>query len=368
MAPIGARDPIRVLVTGPDTRQPGGAGISQHVRYLVQSFADDPGFLVEPFPITSVRTDEPWLWKGVRLLWRYAQLVAIVPRYDVVHVNSSIYDRSIVRDSGALLISALMRRPAVLQFHGGELGLLTRSRRGLLGRMARRALRGAACVLFLSAQQGDPVTREFGLARVRRVANYVPVDDYDPQAREPHAGLHVLFMGRLHPDKGAVESVAGFRKARRDGWELTVAGSGPAEHDVAEAIALTEGARFAGFVEGQERTRLLAWGDVFVLPSAHNEGMPYGVLEAAASGMAIVASDNAGLADLVREGWNGMVVPPLDAEAVAEALRAIGDEPSRLREMQRNSRDMAVREYSLAAGHEVFADIYREAATRDRGR
>jgi glycosyltransferase involved in cell wall biosynthesis len=362
----GEHRPLRVLVTGPDIAQSGGAGIQQHVRYLVAAFEHDPDIAVRPFAITTVTREEPWLLKGVRLLGKYLQLLFVVPAVDVVHVNSTIDNRSVVRDTGVVLIASMFGRPTVVQFHGGDAANLTTVRRSAVFRVARGALRRAAAVLFLSAEQGGPVVELFGLAdaRVHYVANYVPVDDYEYRPGAPMMGLHVLYLGRLHESKGVLEAVRAFGSCAEDGWTMRVAGAGPLQREVESAIALTPGAEYVGFAQGAEKRELLAASDVFVLPSAHFEGMPYGALEALASGLALVASANAGLARLVRDGWNGIVVPPLDTAAIAAALARLGDDRALLERMRANSRELAVGEYSLERGRQLFLALYRSAASR----
>jgi glycosyltransferase involved in cell wall biosynthesis len=357
-----------VLVTGPDIAQSGGAGIQQHVRYLMSMFAHDEAIEIRPFAITSVVRDESWLLKGSRLLWKYVQLMVSMPGVDLVHVNSTIDNRSIVRDSGALLIAALWRRPTVLQFHGGDVSCLTHLAHGWLFRLARRAVRGASRVLFLSTDQGVPVVELFDVdsSRVEYVSNFVPVEDYAASPRPIVGDLRVLYLGRLHPSKGVTQTVQAFARVSEPQWELRVAGAGPQEAEVRSAISSTPRSQFLGFVQGAEKQALLDWADVFVLPSAHFEGMPYGALEALASGLALVASANAGLARLLRDGWNGIVVPPLDTDAVAQALQHLSASPELVASMGAHSRQLAVAEYSLSRGREVFSAIYFTAAGMHR--
>jgi glycosyltransferase involved in cell wall biosynthesis len=359
----------RVLVTGPDIAQKGGAGIQQHVRYLLEAFEADASIEIVPFAITTVVREEPWALKGARLLWKYLQLLFVTLGMDVVHINTTIDNRSIIRDSGVAWIAGLYRRPVVLQFHGGDVSNLSLVGSGRLYGFARRALRRASAVLFLSEVQGEPVRTLYGLdpERVKIVANYVPVGPTVSHVRPPADDLRVLFLGRLHETKGVLEAIEAFRRVARPEWRMRVAGAGPAETAVRAALADLQGAEFCGFVQGDEKQTLLEWADVFVLPSSHFEGMPYGALEALANGLAVVASANAGLASLVRDGWNGIVVPPLGTVEIAAALESLARNRVLLGEMQLHSRELAVREFSLERGREVFSAIYGRLAQEVSG-
>ncbi len=75
-----------------------------------------------------------------------------------------------------------------------------------------------------------------------------------------------------------------------------------------------------------------------VQPSWGGEGVPKSLLEAAASGRAIIATDVPGCRDMVRDGENGFLVPPRDAQALAQALERMTTDPARCRDMGRKSR------------------------------
>jgi glycosyltransferase involved in cell wall biosynthesis len=71
----------------------------------------------------------------------------------------------------------------------------------------------------------------------------------------------------------------------------------------------------------------VSWADVVVLPS-YREGLPRSLLEGGAMGRALIASDVPGCRDVVRDGENGYLVPPANAEALAKAMMRLAAEPS----------------------------------------
>jgi glycosyltransferase involved in cell wall biosynthesis len=111
-----------------------------------------------------------------------------------------------------------------------------------------------------------------------------------------------------------------------------IAGDGPARGELeaaARAAGLGERARFLGARD--DKARLLAACDVFCLPSRH-EGLGVAALEAMAAGRAVVATRVGGLGEAVVDGRTGLLVPPDDPLALAEALaRVLGDRELRER-------------------------------------
>ena len=116
---------------------------------------------------------------------------------------------------------------------------------------------------------------------------------------------------------------------------LTIVGSGPQE---AELRALVQnlgvrGIHFAGFADQDELPAHYAAADVFVFPTLED---PYGIvlLEAAASGLALIASEHAGASqDFVKDGESGLMFDPHDEHALAELVARLADHPTLVRDL-----------------------------------
>jgi glycosyltransferase involved in cell wall biosynthesis len=155
------------------------------------------------------------------------------------------------------------------------------------------------------------------------------------------AGDAVLTLGRLIPEKGVdlvIHALAGFPGAR-----LLVAGTGP-ERARLEALARARGvaAEFLGFVPRERLGETLARARCVALAARAGEGFPNALLEAMAWGVPVAATPVAGVRDLVRDGANGLLVPPNDATALRAALKRL-------------LTDSALRARLVAAGRETAA-------------
>ena len=106
----------------------------------------------------------------------------------------------------------------------------------------------------------------------------------------------------------------------------------------------------AGHVEwwGQRDDIAEVWrqSHIAVLPSYYGEGVPKSLIEAAASGRPIVATDMPGCREIVRDGENGLLVPPRDPQAVADAIEQLVREPGRRRRMGLLGRQRVLEEFA----------------------
>ncbi len=102
---------------------------------------------------------------------------------------------------------------------------------------------------------------------------------------------------------------------------------------------------------------ILASLDCFVLPS-QAEGISNTILEAMACGLPVIATDVGGNRELVARGCTGLLVPSADADALADAIIALGTERDRARAMGVAARLRAVERFSLDGMIRAYRDLY----------
>ncbi|HHW74846.1 MAG TPA: glycosyltransferase [Firmicutes bacterium] len=112
--------------------------------------------------------------------------------------------------------------------------------------------------------------------------------------------------------------------------------------------------------------RRLAGIDIFVLPSL-TEGFPLILLEAAATGCAMVASQVGGIPELIENGVQGILVPPADVTALARAIASLIRDPVKAGRLARACRDRVRSRYSLEQMLFRTASLYRQLAGKPRG-
>lgn len=138
-------------------------------------------------------------------------------------------------------------------------------------------------------------------------------------------------------------------------WHLLVVGDGAERPRVEAAFApVAERVRFLGAHAATEVAGLLGACDLFVWPAV-GEALGMAMLEAQAAGLAVVAGNDGGVADLVRDGETGRVVAPGDAEAFAAAVAELLDDPRRRQEMGSAARHRVRSEHALDAAGATLA-------------
>lgn len=170
-----------------------------------------------------------------------------------------------------------------------------------------------------------------------------------------------LMIARLLKDKGIREFAEAAKRLKAVHPELSIALAGgldcsPDSLSRAELDELIRcGIDYKGFLEDVRPA--IAACSVYVLPS-YREGTPRSVLEAMAMGRAVVTTDAPGCRETVRNGENGLLIAPRDAEALYAAMLRFLEEPGLARAMGRSSRTIAEQKYDV---HDVDAALLRLA-------
>ncbi|MFI5045602.1 MAG: glycosyltransferase family 4 protein [Acidimicrobiia bacterium] len=251
--------------------------------------------------------------------------------------------------------------PAVGTFHSarsGRNGWYDTFRTGL-----RPMLRRLSVATAVSAEAARQVELTFH-TECEIVPNGVEVDRYEraepwPAPRAPA----IMFFGRHEPRKGLAVLLEAFAHLDRDAV-LWVAGDGPQRAQL-QRDAACEGVEWLGRVSDEEKARRLRAATVACFPATEGESFGVVLLEAMASGTAVVASDIDGYRTVARAGTEARLVAPGDADALADALRAVLDDRAMRDAMVTAGRSRAA-EFSMPHLAQRFVTIYERAIESPR--
>lgn len=268
---------------------------------------------------------------------------------------------------------AARRTPLLVTLHGGDIYALN----GGIFRVIKRWVLGhAAGITTVNAQMQERVESwDAARADVHVIPMGVPLAEVAATPR-PETTLadraeerHVVVVGRLVEKKGfdvllsALRDHAAHDNAGPLGWRITIAGGGPLRRVLGSQA---KGLRvdFVGQLARADVLALIARSSVFVLPSVpaasgDQEGLPVVLLEAAALGASIVASDLPGINDAMTDGVTALLVPPGDPVRLANAIDRLLDQPELAARLGRAAAQRAL-DYSTEAVGERYRTLLRQ--------
>jgi glycosyltransferase involved in cell wall biosynthesis len=183
-----------------------------------------------------------------------------------------------------------------------------------------------------------------------------------PLARSSRSSVTLLFLGRVEREKGVFEAVDAYALATKScaSLRLLVAGDGHALEPLRDYIRRLglEGITLLGHVGGNEKTRVLSEGDIYILPTRHAEGMPITVLEAMAAGMPVITRPVGGIADFFEDGVMGSLLEDCSPATIARHVERLARDRGLRARMGVFNRDYASRRFLASQAARRLEDLY----------
>ncbi len=330
--------------------------------------------LRDGIPIEAYPLDRFVSWRGLRQMLRLARRIRR-ERIDVVHAYSfygNVFAVPAARLAGAPLVLASIRDDGVC---------LTPRQRAVQRVICRWA---DAIVVNAPNLKRTLVAEGFDPERVAVIGNGVDVERFREEGRRPGIRRQldvpadaplVGMIARLTKFKGAqyfVDAAAWIRQRHPDAY-FVIAGPRSKYDDGFAArldarvreLGLDDRLIFAGCRD--DVPDLLRELTVFVQPSI-SEGMSNAVLEAMASGRAVVATDVGGMRDLVQDGVTGLLVPPADVAALVGGVDRLLEDPALRERTGQLARRIVFDEYSIERMVERTERLYLDLVAHAQAR
>ncbi len=293
----------------------------------------------------------PFLFFG---LWR--NLKKMEGYFDVVHAHWLIPQG---------ILQSFFKTPYVVTGHGGD---VTSLNKGIFKSLKKKALENAASVTVVSEALREEIMQLYPGIDVTVQSMGCNVKEFSPDYRKENLFQQgdkkvVLFVGRLAEKKGVTYLIDAIKNVDA---KLVIVGEGNLEEKLKkQAEPLGDKVQFLGSKTHQELKEIYASADVFVAPSVtaedgDKEGLGLVLLEAMASGLPVVGSESGGIPEIVRDGYNGFLVPERDVRQLAEKINLLLSDVDLSAELAQNGiKTAAERDYEVIAWK--YAKILGEA-------
>ena len=267
---------------------------------------------------------------------------------------------------GAALKQVGIGRKLVVMFHGADIrdGL----ERG--GKLYRPVFRNADAILAISRYNSENLLR-FGAKPHTVVRHPVGIDaglfrERTADRPTPPSRVVILTVARLVEVKGVdvgIRAVGILARKRPDlAVEYRVAGDGPQRDELralAQRLGLEGTVRFLGAMPHDEVIREMEAADLYLMPS-RAEALPVALMEALCAGLPAVATRVGSADEVLPDGRAGLLVPPEDADALADELGLLASQPERWAEMGRCGRRDVMDKYDVRKLNRRLAVIYED--------
>ncbi|MGQ0456806.1 MAG: glycosyltransferase family 4 protein [Hyphomicrobium sp.] len=355
-----ARQTFNVM---PSTKSPI-VSVGSHVR----AFVGSPRRYLAAFAL-AMRTGSPGLRARMYQLIYFAEAVVLavhLKKAGVVHLHNHIAMSS---GSVAMIASAVSGIPHSFTMHGPDI-FFEPQRWRLDEKIARATF--VACISDFCRSQGMIFSDPIHWSKMHVVHCGVTLSRYS-ESRGGRAdaaagmGPRILFVGRLAAVKGLpiLFDAAKNLLPMLPNLRVTLIGDGPERRELEDracSLGLADAVHFAGYKSQDEVAAALRTTDMLILPS-FAEGLPVVLMEAMAGEVPVISTRIAGVAELVEDGVNGLLIPPGDVGSIEQAIQRLSNDPELRARMGAAGRRKVAAEFDVEKEAGWLAQLFETYAS-----
>lgn len=276
---------------------------------------------------------------------------------DLIHIQT------IFLGFAGLLIKMLIHKPYIVYGHGSDVYLSWRFKRIL----SKYILKSADAVVALTQYMKRELQKSSN-KHIFVIPNGIILEKFDDitgnnlrDKLKLKDKKMILFVGSLRPVKGVryLIDAMEFLVEKNKNISLVLVGDGEDRDDLKDLVKgynLDEHVIFVGRVSDEEVPEYMAAADIFVLPSL-SEGFGIVLLEAMASGLPIIATNIAGISEMVTDGENGFLVEPKNPEEIADRIMKLLEDDA-LREIISHNNKEKSKQFSWSQVVDMIESVY----------
>lgn len=289
-----------------------------------------------------------------------------IRQFDLIHLHFPYYFGAEL----VLLNSVLRKIPYVITYHNDVF------KPGLAGKLVQYHTKHIAPLILRKAARICVMSRRFSEISVS-LKNFAESDKVqiipqgvDVRRFSPDAGtigdndgeMYILFVRMLdqaHHHSGLSYLLQAMKEIK--GVRLLVVGDGPLREsyeELASSLGVFPRVRFLGAVDNQDLPAIYSAARAFILPSEETENAGLVIMEAMACSVPIVATDVGGTSGIVRTGVDGILVPPRNAHALAQAINSLLSNPDMAQQMGIAGREYVVESSSWDRVAGQYEEVY----------
>lgn len=284
---------------------------------------------------------------------------------DLVYITLTSHGLGLIKDSMIVLVCRFFNLPHVYHFHNKGVNQFAQT---VTGRILYPFIFKKGKVILLSPLLYSDISSFIPPHRVFYCANGIPklkqqaknISAFDTQP------IRLFLLSNLIRSKGILHMIEACQLLKNDGvnFHLTIAGG---EGDISVEFLsrsitnfeLVDFVSYKGKVQGKEKDELFVEADVFILPT-EDDCFPLVLLEAMQCGLPIISTKIGAIPEIIDDGVNGILVDAKSSHAIAQAVIYLKENPEKIDEFGRASRQKFDKEYTLEHFENRFLQVLDE--------
>lgn len=314
-----------ILILGPFPEPTTGVSLANKVVHDI--LKEQPNYKVSVINTSYSRFDEAigkfsfhklffnlsFYPKGYKIL--YNKIIYITPGQTFFGV---------IKYAAFILLGAILQREIIIHVHGNHLGNEYKTLKGIKKKIFYYLISKTTKGIVLSDSLKGNLTPFISKEKVKVLPNFA--EDYLVESEEGKSfeKLQIVYLSNLMEEKGIFDLLDALTLLEENNilYEARIAGAIDhiQQEEIKEKLSKLKNTHYIGIVKGDAKKDVLQWGTIFVLPTYYKmEGQPISILEAMATGNAILTTRHAGIPDIVTEK-NGRFFEKKNPESIYDTF------------------------------------------------
>jgi len=297
-------------------------------------------------------------------LTAFIKIMTNIASYNIVHLHTAS-GLSFLRLYPILVLAKGFRKKVVFHIHGGRFDYFYDQIAPSWGKaMIRHAFSSSDRIVVLTDEWSRKLSHICNSEKITILPNTRPINISNEGVGKALVSKPrtLLFMGELCERKGVYDIINGMKQLETEKAQIEVLLCGQGEQNEIETyikkLNLEGTIKLLGWVSGQKKEELLQKAYLFLLPS-FIEGLPISILEAMASATPIIATDVGGIPELIKDGYNGYLIPVKSPEQLAIRTDQLLNDENLWMKMAENALSTIKSEFSMQHAEQKLIDLYR---------
>lgn len=283
--------------------------------------------------------------------------------YDCVHINSS-FGIALLKDL-ILIKSIKFNKKLVLQIHFCDFKEVFGNRKFFSNLLLSLIEKHVDNVIVLSEKFNKELSRMLKKKKIVTLYNFQDaITDEDVAMDKKDSKIkNLLFLGSIDERKGLLDTIKALKSIDKETYHFYVGGKlygsdyeKIVKNEISES-GMENNVTFLGYVQNEDKIKLLRSSDIFVLPS-YGEGLPISVIESIAAGLVIISSNVGALDEIIVNGKNGFTMNPGDIKMLNTYISQCLNDDALLAKIKGNNKKSA-KKYCIEVYIENLCEFYK---------
>lgn len=285
---------------------------------------------------------------------------------DIVYLTPGQTFLGVAKYLGFYMLATLSRKRIITHVHGNHLGNEYAQLIGIKKKLFYSLLSKTKTGIVLSESLKANMTPFIAEAKVKVLPNFAQDYLFDLKPIKNYGELHIIYLSNLMQEKGIFELLVALKNLEENGiaYKAKIAGAIDHTHkaEIESLLSSLKSTSYIGVVSGNKKTELLAWGNVFVLPTYYKmEGQPISILEAMATGNLIVTTAHAGIPDIIEDTVHGYFVTKKDSDDLYRKLSKLTNQTDLIARIGKNNQNYFQENFTKIQFEQRLMDIIDNA-------